>query len=80
MKKLAEGRHKPNEPLVTDNSSIIVVTNKVNRKIGNPISYVEYIKNGRKNPKGNRKIYDIGKYDEEDDTEDDLFNEAEKLR
>jgi hypothetical protein len=43
---------------VTETSSLIVVTNSIKKKIGNPISYDEFVKKGRKNPKGYRKLYE----------------------
>jgi hypothetical protein len=44
-------------PLTTNSSDFYVVNNKINHIIGNPIPYEKYVKNGRKNPNGSRKIF-----------------------
>jgi|JI10StandDraft_1071094.scaffolds.fasta_scaffold676692_1 hypothetical protein len=64
-------------PLTTNSSDFYVVNNKINHIIGNPIPYEKYVKNGRKNPNGSRKIFQ-GQV--EDDTDDDLFQQASNAR
>jgi hypothetical protein len=61
LRKLSKESHKSDVPLVTDMTAFVVVNNQINYVIGNPMNYADYIKNGKKNPKGNRKIFQIPK-------------------
>jgi hypothetical protein len=58
IRKLAKGLPKGNTPQPTDSSAFSIVSNKVTKRIGNPIKYEEYLANGKKNPKGSRKIFE----------------------
>lgn len=44
--------------LIADPTTYFLIFDDVNRKIGCPIVYGEYVKNERVNPKGNNKIFD----------------------
>jgi hypothetical protein len=81
IKKLLQGVHKPGGPLVTDATTCLVVNSKIDYVIGSPISYEDFLRNERRNPKGNRRIAG-GRKDavEEDSEEDDLLNEVQKLK
>jgi hypothetical protein len=66
LRKLTKGLHKSDVPLVTDMAAFVVVNNQINHIIGYPINYPDFLKNGGKNPKGNRKIFEVVKENEED--------------
>ena len=42
--------------LVADSTPFQIIYSNVKEMIGEPIDYREYLKNGKKNPKGNNKI------------------------
>ena len=61
-----------------DSDTYALVTSSIPYRIGQPIKYDEFVKNGKKNPKGNRKIvFPSDQRKEEDDTDEEYFQEME---
>lgn len=69
--KLSEGairkytKGKVDAPLIIDTSVFAVVNNRIGKVIGKPIPYDEFVKNGKVNPNGCRKIMEPKEEEEE---------------
>lgn len=64
--------------IIADPTTYLLILDNVNRKIGCPMPYGEFIKNEKNNPKGSNIIFQK-KDDQETDEDEDIFEQTKKL-